>query len=252
MRLKQQVALITGGSTGIGKATALRFASEGAKVAITGRNRTMLQETAGEIETAGGEAIWIDGDVQYNVDVRRMVDTVLERWGTVDVLVNNAGICKPAPFLDLEEEEWDRHMAINLKGTFLTGQAVAKELVRQGKAGSIINMSSVNGLAAEGDQAHYNATKGGINLLTMSMALELAPYGIRVNALCPGFIETRLTKPLIDNPTAYGPYLKTIPMGRAGMPEEIADAALFMATNDSRYMTGHCLVVDGGQLIKLS
>ncbi|TVY08047.1 SDR family NAD(P)-dependent oxidoreductase [Paenibacillus cremeus] len=252
MRLKQQIALITGGSTGIGKAIALRFAKEGAKVAISGRSRGLLQETAGEIEAAGGEAIWIEGDVQFTTDVRRMVSAVLERWGTLDVLVNNAGICQPAPFLELEESEWDQHMDINLKGTFLTGQAVAKELVKQGKPGSIINMSSVNGLAAEANQAHYNATKGGMNLLSMSMALELAPYRIRVNALCPGFIETRLTKPLIDNSAAFGPYLNTIPMGRAGVPDEIADAALFLASNDSRYMTGHCMVVDGGQLIKLS
>jgi glucose 1-dehydrogenase len=252
MRLKDSIALITGGSTGIGKATAVRFAAEGAKVAITGRDKAALQATAEEIAAQNGEVIWIDGDVQLKSDVNRMLDTVLSQWGTIDVLVNNAGICSPAAFLDIEESEWDRHMAINLKGTFLVGQAVAKVLVEQGKGGSIINMSSVNGLAAEGDQAHYNATKGGINLLTMSMALELAPLGIRVNALCPGFIETRLTKPLIDNPTAFAPYLRTIPMGRAGVPEEIADVALFMATNDSRYMTGHCLVVDGGQLIKLS
>ncbi|MDU0203366.1 MULTISPECIES: SDR family oxidoreductase [Paenibacillus] len=252
MRMTDQIALITGGSTGIGKATAVRFAAEGAKVAITGREKGALQAAAAEIAEQGGQVIWIDGDVQFKADVDRMVDTVLGHWGTIDVLVNNAGICSPASFLEIEEAEWDRHMAINLKGTFLAGQAVATVLAKQAKGGSIINMSSVNGLAAEKDQAHYNATKGGINLLTMSMAIELAPLGIRVNALCPGFIETRLTKPLIDNPAAFGPYLQTIPMGRAGVPEEIADAALFMATNDSRYMTGHCLVVDGGQLIKLS
>ncbi|MGO4494947.1 SDR family NAD(P)-dependent oxidoreductase [Paenibacillus sp. 2RAB27] len=226
MRLKDSIALITGGSTGIGKATAVRFAAEGAKVAITGRDKAALQATAEEIAAQNGEVIWIDGDVQLKSDVKRMLDTILSQWGTIDVLVNNAGICSPAAFLDIEESEWDRHMAINLKGTFLVGQAVAKVLVAQEKGGSIINMSSVNGLAAEGDQAHYNATKGGINLLTMSMALELAPLGIRVNALCPGFIETRLTKPLIDNPTAFAPYLRTIPMGCAGVPEEIADVAL--------------------------
>jgi len=196
--------------------------------------------------------MFIQGDVQLAQDVRRMVDQTLDRWGAIDILVNNAGICKPAPFLEIEEAEWDRHVAINLKGTFLAGQYVARDMVRRGIKGSIINMSSVNGLAAESDQAHYNATKGGINLLTMSMALELAPYGIRVNALCPGFIETRLTRPLINNPDRIAPYLKTIPMGRVGLPEDIADAALFMASDESRYMTGHCLVVDGGQLIKLS
>lgn len=252
MRLQGKTALITGGSTGIGKAIALRFAREGAKVAVTGRELSALEETVREIAEQGGEAMFIRGDVQLSQDVRRMVDQTLDRWGAIDVLVNNAGICKPAPFLEIEEAEWDRHIAINLKGTFLAGQYVAREMVQRGIKGSIINMSSVNGLAAESDQAHYNATKGGINLLTMSMALELAPYGIRVNALCPGFIETRLTRPLINNPERIEPYLKTIPMGRVGQPEEIADAALFMASDESRYMTGHCLVVDGGQLIKLS
>lgn len=252
MRLAGKVALITGGATGIGKAIAKRFAEEGAKVAIAGIDGEELREAAAEIEARWGEAIWAACDVQHAAGVQRMVDAVLERWGTVDVVVNSAGICKPASFLELEEAEWDRHMSVNLKGTFLVGQAAAKVLVRQGKGGSIINISSVNGLAAEGDQAHYNASKGGVNLLTMSMALELAPLGIRVNALCPGFIETRLTKPLIENPAAFGSYVKSIPMGRSGVPEEIADAALFLASNDSRYMTGQCLVIDGGQLIKLS
>jgi len=252
VRLHGKTALITGGSTGIGKAIALRFAREGAKVAITGREQAALEEATREIAEQGGEAMFIQGDVQLAQDVRRMVDQTLDRWGAIDILVNTAGICKPATFLEIEEAEWDRHVAINLKGTFLAGQYVARDMVRRGIKGSIINMSSVNGLAAESDQAHYNATKGGINLLTMSMALELAPYGIRVNALCPGFIETRLTRPLINNPDRIAPYLKTIPMGRVGLPEDIADAALFMASDESRYMTGHCLVVDGGQLIKLS
>lgn len=251
MRLAGKVALVTGGSTGIGEAVAARFVREGAKVAITGRDRERLDRAVQRLRENGGDAIGIEGDVQYAADARHMVEETLGRWGRIDVLVNNAGICNPAPFLELTEEEWDRHMAINLKGSFLTGQLVAREMVKQG-GGSIINMSSVNGLAAEADQAHYNATKGGINLLSMSMALELAPLGIRVNALCPGFIKTRLTKPLIDNPAAIGPYLRTIPMGRVGTPEDIASAALFLASDDSVYMTGHCLVVDGGQLIKLS
>ncbi|KIL40335.1 hypothetical protein SD70_13880 [Gordoniibacillus kamchatkensis] len=250
MRLAGKVALVTGGTTGIGEAIADRFVREGARVAVTGRDRTRLHQALQRLNE-NGEAIGVVGDVQYAADARRMAEETLGRWGRIDVLVSNAGICSPAPFLELTEEEWDRHMAINLKGTFLIGQLAAREMAKQG-SGSIINMSSVNGLAAEADQAHYNATKGGINLLTMSMALELAPLGIRVNALCPGFIETRLTKSLIDNPAAIGPYLRTIPMGRVGTPEDIASAALFLASDDSVYMTGHCLVVDGGQLIKLS
>jgi glucose 1-dehydrogenase len=252
MRLNNKVALITGGSQGIGRAIAVRFAAEGAKVAISGRGLEALNETAAYISEQGGQVLIIEGDVQYKEQVERMVDNVMKQWGRIDILVNNAGVNRTAPFLEITEEDWDWHMNINLKGTFLVSQRVSLEMVKQNHGGSIIQMSSVNGLAAEADQAHYNATKGGINLLAMSMALELARYDIRVNSLCPGFIETRLTKPLIDNPLAIGEYLKTIPMQRVGQPEDIAAAALFMASDESSYMTGHCMVVDGGQIIKLS
>lgn len=251
MRLKGKVALITGGSMGIGKAIAVKFAAEGAKVAISGRTRDALQDTAECIEAAGGEALSVVADVQYKSEVEQMIDNVLEKWGCIDILVNNAGICKPSPFLELSEEDWDQHMNINLKGTFLTAQRVAQQMVEQKVKGSIINVSSVNGLAAEDLQAHYNTSKGGMNLLTMSMALELAPKGIRANALCPGFIETRLTRPAIESNALPG-IVNSIPMGRVGRPEEMADTAVFLASDESGYMTGHCLVVDGGQLIKLA
>lgn len=252
MRLSNKVVLITGGSQGIGRAIAIRFAAEGANIAICDRDKEALLKTAADIAEQGGQVLPVEADVQFKRDVDRMVDEVLQHWGRIDILVNNAGVNRTAPFLDIAEEDWDLHMAINLKGTFLVSQRVCREMVKQGDGGSVIQISSVNGLAAEADQAHYNATKGGINLLAMSMALELAPYDIRVNALCPGFIETRLTKPLIDNPPAIAEYLRTIPMKRVGQPEDIAAAALFMASDESRYMTGHCMVVDGGQLIKLS
>jgi len=252
MRLNGKVALITGGTLGIGRAIALRFAQEGAKVAVSGRGRAALDETVALIREQGGTAIAIEADVQYKKDVDAMFDTVLAEWGELHILVNNAGICTPVSFLDMSEEEWDRHMAINAKGTFLAAQRAAKEMLKQGTGGSIINMSSVNGINAEADQAHYNATKGAVNLLTMSMSVELSHLGIRTNALCPGLIETRLTKPLIDNGPAIAEYLKTVPMKRVGQPEEIADAALFLASDDSRYVSGHCLVVDGGQVTKLS
>ncbi|BBI31200.1 SDR family NAD(P)-dependent oxidoreductase [Cohnella abietis] len=252
MRLKDKIALVTGGSQGIGLAIAVRFAAEGAKVAVAGLDKEALEETAAYITDKGGQAIAIEADIRYRADVDRMVDEALREWGRIDILVNNAGVNRTASFLEITEEDWDWHLDINLKGTFLVSQRVAKEMVKLGSGGSIIQMSSVNGLAAEADQAHYNAAKGGINLLAMSMAVELASYDIRVNSLCPGFIETRLTKPLIENPPAIAEYLKTIPMKRVGQPEEIASAALFMASDESRYMTGHCMVIDGGQLIKLS
>jgi glucose 1-dehydrogenase/3-oxoacyl-[acyl-carrier protein] reductase len=252
MRLAGKIALVTGGSHGIGQAIAVRFAREGAKVALCGRGRAALDETVRLIREAGGEAEAFEADVSDKRQVDRLVESVLEKWGRIDTLVCNAGICEVASFLDITEDQWDRHININLKGAFLVGQKTAQAMVRQGSGGSIIMMSSVNGLAAEAGQAHYNTTKGGMNSLSMSMALELAEYGIRVNSLCPGFIETRLTKPLIDNPPAIADYLRTIPMKRVGQPDEIASAALFLASDESRYMTGTTMVVDGGQLIKLS
>lgn len=252
VRLANHIALITGGSLGIGRAIALRFAREGAKVAISGRGRASLEEAAAIIREHGGDVLTLESDVQNQDQVNTMIDHVLEQWGRVDLLVHNAGINEPTPFLDITEEAWDRHMNINLKGAFLVSQRVCKEMIKRQQIGSVVLMSSVNGLAAEADLAHYNASKGGMNMLAMSMALELAPHGIRVNSLCPGFIETRLTKPLMDNAPAIKEYLRTIPMGRVGQPGEIADVALFLASDESRYITGHCMVVDGGQMIKLS
>lgn len=252
MRLKDKVSIITGGSHGIGRAVCLRFAREGARIAIADIEPEALEEVSGLLRAEGAEVIGVVTDVQSKSQVGAMIDQVITQWGRLDIVVNSAGICRPSPFLEITEEDWDRHMNVNLKGAFLVSQRAAREMIRQGTGGSIIQMSSVNGLAAESDQAHYNASKGGLNLLMMSMALELAEHGIRVNSLCPGFIETRLTKPLIDNSQAIGEYVKTIPMQKFGRPEDIADAALFMASDESRYMTGHCMVIDGGQIIKLS
>ncbi|SCW34373.1 NAD(P)-dependent dehydrogenase, short-chain alcohol dehydrogenase family [Paenibacillus tianmuensis] len=247
MRLKGKTALITGGTLGIGKAIALKFAQEGAKVAILD-----LEVNEEWMQSYKGEMMGIVCDVQYKSQVDAAIAQVTETFGHIDIAVINAGICELTPFLDITEEAWERHIAINLKGAFLVGQAVAKQMVESGVHGSIIHMSSVNGMRAENTQAHYNASKGGLNLLAMSMAVELASHHIRVNALCPGFIATRLTQAEIDNEAGIKEYLKTIPMKRVGLPEEIADAAVFMASDESRYMTGHCLVIDGGQLIKLA
>lgn len=252
MRLKGKRTIITGGSRGIGRAIAIRYAQEGAEVIVTGRDEEVAREVCDEINASGGKAYPFGVDVQDSKQVSALIDFAQETYGAVDVLVANAGICEPAHFLDITEESWDRHIDINLKGVFLCGQAVAKLMVETKTPGKIVNMTSVNGLAGEGDQAHYNASKGAITLLTYSMAIDLATHGINVNAIAPGFIDTRLTRPLIDQPAAIGEYVKTIPMGRYGRPEEMAGAAVYLASSDSDYMTGHVMVVDGGQLIKLS
>ncbi len=219
---------------------------------MTGRDEGVAREVCDEIIASGGKAHPFGADVQDSKQVAALIDFAREHVGGVDILVANAGICEPAHFLDITEESWDRHIAINLKGVFLCGQAVAKLMVETGTKGKIINMTSVNGLAGEADQAHYNASKGAITLLTYSMAIDLATHGINVNAIAPGFIDTRLTRPLIDKPDAINEYVKTIPMGRYGRPEEMAGAAVYLASSDSDYMTGHVMVVDGGQIIKLS
>ncbi|WP_010268988.1 SDR family NAD(P)-dependent oxidoreductase [Paenibacillus senegalensis] len=252
MRLKSKAVLLTGGSQGIGQAIALKFVREGARLAIADREVKALEETVSLLRAEGGEVLPIEADLQDKVQLDRMIDASLEAFGGIDVLVNNAGICRPAPLLEISEEDWDQHLTINLKAPFLASQRMAREWIESGKTGTIVNTSSVNGIQAEANQAHYNASKGGLNLLTMSLALELAQSGIRVNAVCPGFIETRLTRPAIQNEAVITEYLKSVPMGRVGQPDEIADVVLFLASEESRYITGHCLVVDGGQVIKLS
>lgn len=252
MNLEGKVAIVTGGAQGIGKGIVERYVKENAKVAIFDIDKDMLEATEAEIKSMGGDVITFTVDVLSKEQIFNAVNAVADKWGHIDILVNDAGICPWADFLEIPEEDWDKVMGINLKGYFLMSQAVGRIMSKQKDGGSIIHMSSVNGLAAEAQIAHYNVSKGGINMLTMSMALELAKYNIRVNAICPGFIDTRLNRSDIENEEWLKEYLKTIPMGRVGKPSDIASAAFFLASDDSAYITGHLLVVDGGQIIKLS
>lgn len=252
MRLEGKIAIVAGGATGIGKAISKRLAEEGAKVAIFGNEKEQTVATANQLKETGYDIIADVVDITQQDQVDESVERIVQKWGSLDILVNSAGICAPANFLDISQEEWNRHIDVNLNGAFLIGQKAARIMAEHKVQGAIVQVSSVNGLAVEAEQAHYNASKGGLNLLTQSMALELAELGIRVNALCPGFVDTRLTRPLIDNPPAIREFLKSIPMNRVGTTEEMADVAVFLCSQESRYITGHCLVVDGGQLIKLS
>lgn len=253
MNLKGKIAVVTGGAQGIGKGIVRRYVEEKAKVAIFDCDKAMMAETKAEMDALGGEVMVFDVDVKSEDAVQEAVDVVVKTWGTIDILAACAGICWPAsPFLKLTEEAWDRVLDTNLKGIFLISRCVANVMVEKGNGGSIIHMSSVNGIAAEAEIAHYNVSKGGINMLTKSMALELAQYNIRVNAILPGFIDTRLNRDDIDNEVWLKEYLKTIPAGRVGSPADVAGAAYFLASDDSAYITGDLLVIDGGQTIKLS
>jgi 3-oxoacyl-[acyl-carrier protein] reductase len=247
-RFEGKRVIVTGGSLGIGRATAERFAAEGARVLITGRRVDLLDEAAGDIgATCGRPVLTFQMDVSRKADVERMMAYVLEQWGGVDVLINNAGIANLCPFLDMPLEVWNETIAINLTGHFLAGQAVAREMVKA-RSGVIVNMSSTNGLAGELEYAHYNASKAGILLLTKTMALELAPYGIRVNCVAPGYILTPMARAVQDD-AGRAEYVHTkIPLGRTAGPEEVASVFAFLASDDASFITGECITIDGGQL----
>jgi NAD(P)-dependent dehydrogenase (short-subunit alcohol dehydrogenase family) len=244
--------LVTGGASGIGEATADRFLREGAHVVVLDRSREHLDAAAGRLRGSrsdGAELVLEQGDVASGEDVDRVVGAAVERLGGIDVLVSNAGIAYAEPFLDISRERWDETQRVNLTGMFVVTQRVAREMVRAG-GGTILLTSSTNGLVGEDRYAHYNASKGGVTLLTKSVALELAPLGVRVNSVHPGFIET----PMVVNAFRESEnenemrdlVISRHPLGRLGMPREIADAIVFLASDESSFMTGAELVVDGG------
>ncbi|MER6950201.1 SDR family oxidoreductase [Nonomuraea sp. NPDC000554] len=242
--------LISGGSSGIGAATARRFLQEGARVVLGGLDQAEVDRTVAELSPLG-QVSGLAGDVSSEADVHRLVEAAVATLGGVDVLINNAGTAWREPFLQITPGHWDRIISVNLRGMFLMAQAVAQHLVARGSGGVILNMSSTNGLGGEADYAHYNASKGGVLLLTRTMAVELGKHGIRVNALCPGYIQTPLNA-AISSGLADGfvsAYERDhIPLGRAGLPEEVAAAYAFLASDDAAFIHGTELVIDGGQL----
>ena len=248
--LKGKVAIVTGARRGMGRTHALKLAEAGAKVAVSDISLEDCQKVVKEIEKNGGKALTVKCDVTKKEEVEKMVRETIEKWGKIDILVNNAGICQFKPFLELAEEEWDKTLDINLKGYFLVAQAVTKEMIKR-KSGSIINIASVAmGQTGVGFPAlvHYCASKGGIVAMTEAMALELAPYNIRVNAISPGAIETPMIDPLKTDPKMMEGTLARIPMRRVGKPEEVSNLVLFLASEASSYMTGSDVVIDGGWL----
>jgi NAD(P)-dependent dehydrogenase (short-subunit alcohol dehydrogenase family) len=249
MRLKGQVALITGGTSGIGAATAFLFAKEGASVAVTGRNEERGHTLVERILTLGGKGLFIRGDVTRSDDCRSAVEQTLHAFGKLDILFNNAGVFYPHTVVDCTEEEWDLQLDTNLKGTFLMSKVALPHMIRQG-SGVIINNSSGWGLAGGDSAVAYCASKGGVVLLTRAMAIDHGPQGIRVNCVCPGDVDTPMLPPDAKmRGLKWEDYLAGCadrPLGRIGTPEEIAKAVLFLASDDSSFMTGAALVVDGG------
>jgi len=247
-RLAKKVALVTGGSRSIGRAIALGFAREGAAVAVNYRDDA--RDASEVVELAGqyGEAMAVRADTSNRGEVDRMIDGVVERFGRLDILVNNAGVLTRTPFLEITEEEWDRIVAVNLKGYFLCAQAAARVMVDQG-SGVIINISSTNEEIPSPNLTHYASAKGGVRMLTRQLALELAPYGIRANAIAPGLIETDMNRSDIAEEAFRSRRLSRIPLKIIGTPEDIVGAAIFLASDESRLATGSTIFVDGGALI---
>jgi 3-oxoacyl-[acyl-carrier protein] reductase len=240
--------LITGAARGIGRATAERFAAEGARLLLADRQVELLDQTAEEIRAKHGAQVWVYGlDVSKKAEAEGMMVFALAQLGGIDVLINNAGICREATLLEMSEEMWDETMDINLKGHFLVAQAVAREMVKAG-SGTIVNMSSTNGLVGEAGYAAYNASKGGVLLLTKTMALELGPLGIRVNCVAPGYIVTPMSTAL-DSANRMFTYARDkIPLARVARPEEVASVFAFLASDDASFINGEAIVIDGGQL----
>jgi len=248
-RLAGKTAIVTGAGTGIGRSIALALAREGAKIAVAGRRREKLEEVAECIERGGGEAVVTVCDVSSEADSKQAVKHAEQAFGSVNVLVNNAGALSVSTVENISVEDWDRLMATNLKGPFLMSRAVLPAMRRAG-GGSIVNVGSVLGLVAMKDRAAYCASKGGVTMLTKAMALDHAHEKIRVNCICPAIVETDLIAELFskseEGRRARDARLTTLPLGRFGKPEDIAELAVFLASDESSWMTGTAIPVDGG------
>ena len=245
--LKNKGVLISGGTSGIGYATAKRFLEEGSRVYVCGHSETDVQKTLESLKPLGS----IDGcicDVRQEESIKELLKHVEVSLGQIDILINNAGTAWQEAFLDISIESWNTMLEVNLRGMFLVAQGVAKVMVAKGQGGVMVLMASTNGLVGEKLYAHYNASKGGVISLMQTMALELGVYGIRVNALCPGFIQTPLNETINDAAFIQAYVRDKIPLGRVGKAEDVAAAYVFLASDDAAFIHGTTLVIDGGQL----
>lgn len=246
--LNGKVAIVNGAKQGMGKAHALLLARQGAKVVVSDISQEECQLVVDQIKKERGQAIAVKCDISKKAEVDQMVKTTLEKFGKIDILVNNAGICPFSPFLEMKEQDFEKVIDVNLKGYFLCAQACAKEMAKQ-KSGAIVNIASIAmGQVGQGfpGLAHYCASKGGIVAMAEAMSLELAPLGIRVNTIAPGAIDTPMAAGVKTDPKSLEGTLMNVPIKRMGKPEEIANAVLFLASEESSYMTGSVVIVDGG------
>jgi glucose 1-dehydrogenase len=249
VRLENKVAVVTGSSSGIGEAIALAFAANGAAVVVNyARQEDAAQKVLEKIEDADGKGLVVGADVSDPKEVEAMIQQATDAFGRLDIMVNNAGLERKMPFLETPFKVWQETIAVNLTGAWLGCQAAAKRMVAQGDSGRIINVSSVHEDLAMPTNGPYCATKGGVRMLMRTLAVELAPHNITVNNIAPGAIETPMDAPLEQHPDEMKELLSEIPLGRMGKPEEVANLALFLASDDSSYVTGSTLFVDGGMI----
>ena len=244
-----QVVLVTGAGRGIGKAIALAFARDGAKVAVNDINPGSCEAVAEEIRSGGGEAAAFHADVSNKLAVQAMLIDLEDRWGRVDVLINNAGVEPHKPIVQLDEWDWDRTIDVNLKGAFICSQSVGRMMIKQG-GGVIVNVASIAGRAAGlRDRSAYVASKTGLIGFTKECAREFAAHQIRVNAVCPGVIVTEMTAHLRDNEAQLKKWLEDIPLGRLGEPDDVTGLVLFLCSDAARYITGQAINIDGGKVM---
>jgi NAD(P)-dependent dehydrogenase (short-subunit alcohol dehydrogenase family) len=247
--LEGKVGLVTGGTSGIGRETAVLFAKAGAKVVVAGRREVQGNETIEMVRAAGGDALFVKSDVSKAAEVETLIQKVVERFGRLDIAFNNAGIeGVQAPIVRQSEEDWDRTIAINLKGVWLCLKYEIRQMLRQGGGGAIVNMASIIGLIGTAGVAAYSASKHGVIGLTKTAALENAKSGIRINAVCPGFTETPMADRIFRAPAVRKYAVDCHPIGRFGRPAEIAEAVVWMCSDRASFMTGQSLVLDGGFL----